>query len=448
MKKHLILDVKENSIAWELDIKSGDFLLSIDGNEIKDIFDYQLYCESDFLTIEILSGDEIWEAEIEKDEDEDLGLVFENGLMDDYKSCHNKCMFCFIDQMPPGMRETLYFKDDDNRLSFLQGNYITLTNLKDEDVDRIIRYNLGPINISIHTMNKDLRCKMLSNRFAGEKLDYIDKFYDANLELNGQIVLCKGINDNEELEYTIKELEKYAPVMKSVSVVPSGLTKFREGLYPLEPFNKEDAIKVIDTIENWQKIFYKKYGLHFIHASDEWYILAERDVPEETRYDGYLQLENGVGMLRSFMDEAMNTLSCIDGDDRVKNISTFTAKLAYPTIKNICDLVSAKFPNININCYEITNDFFGNSITVTGLLTGQDIIAQLKDKELGDMLLIPTNTLKSGERVFLDDITVDQLENNLQINTVIVKSSGEDFINSLIGNIDQNKVSTSGKYEL
>lgn len=448
MKKHLIKEVKENSIAEELEIKPGNYLLSIDGNEIKDIFDYQLYCESEFLTVEIQTEDEIWEMEIEKDEDEDLGLVFENGLMDEYHSCHNKCMFCFIDQMPPGMRDTLYFKDDDNRLSFLQGNYITLTNLKDEDIDRIIRYNLAPINISVHTMNKELRCKMLNNRFAGDKLDYIDKLYEAGLELNGQIVLCKGINDKDELEYTIKELGKYAPVMKSVSVVPSGLTKFRDGLYPLEPFNKEESIEVIETIEKWQQKFYEEYGIHFIHASDEWYIMAEREVPEEERYDGYLQLENGVGMIRLLKDEADEALAKLDGDDRVVNVSTFSGKLAYPTIKEIGKKIMKKYPNVKINSYEIVNDFFGHSITVTGLLTGQDIINQLMDKELGDKLLIPTNTLKSGESVFLDDITVEDLEKNLQINTVIVKSSGEDLINSILNDSNANKVSSAGKYEL
>lgn len=449
MKKHLIKEVKENSIAWEMEIEKGDSLVSINGQNISDIFDYQLMCEDEFITVEIEKPDgEIWEMEIEKYEDEDLGLVFENGLMDDYHSCFNKCMFCFIDQMPPGMRDTLYFKDDDSRLSFLQGNYVTLTNMKDEDVDRIIRYNLAPINISIHTMNKELRCKMLNNRFAGEKLEYIDRFNDAGLELNGQIVLCKGVNDKEELEYTISQLERFAPNMRSVSVVPSGLTKFRDGLYPLEPFNKEDSLEVIKTIEKWQKKFYNKYGIHFIHASDEWYIMAGLEVPGEERYDGYLQIENGVGMIRSFTDEAQTAIESLEGDDRAANVSTFTAKLAYPTIKKICDGIMEKFPNVKINVYEIVNDFFGHSITVTGLLTGQDIINQLKGRELGDKLLIATNTLKSGEAVFLDDITVEELENNLQIKTVIVKSNGEDFVKSVIENtLDDAKISTASKYE-
>lgn len=448
MKKHLIKEVKENSIAHEMEIEAGDYLVSINDAEIKDIFDYQLMCEDENIVVSIEKADgEIWEMEIEKYEDEDLGLVFENGLMDDYHSCCNKCMFCFIDQMPPGMRDTLYFKDDDSRLSFLQGNYVTLTNMKDEDVERIIRYNLAPINISVHTMNSALRCKMLNNRFAGDKLAYIDKLNEAGLELNGQIVLCKGVNDGAELEYTIKELTKYAPNMRSVSVVPSGLTKFRNGLYPLELFNKEDAKKVIATIEKWQKIMCEKYGYHFVHASDEWYILADMEMPEEERYDGYVQLENGVGMIRLFLNEAVEVIDALDGDDREITVSSFTGSLAYPSIKKVSDSIMKKYPNVKINVYKITNNFFGESITVTGLLTGQDIIAQLKDKDLGDRLLIPTNTLKSGEAVFLDDITVEELENNLQINAVIVKSSGEDFVKSVLNENDEVKISTTSKYE-
>lgn len=450
MKKHLIKEIKENSIAMEMELEAGDFLISINNREINDIFDYQLLCEDELITIEIEKADgEIWELEIEKYEDEDLGLIFENGIMDDYHSCCNKCMFCFIDQMPPGMRETLYFKDDDSRLSFLQGNYVTLTNMKDEDVDRIIRYNLAPINISVHTMNKELRCKMLNNRFAGEKLAYIDRFCEAGLELNGQIVLCKGINDGEELEYTIKELGKYAPSMRSVSVVPAGLTKFREGLYPLELFNKDDAVKVINAIEKWQKIFYERYRIHFIHASDEWYIMAGLEVPEEERYDDYIQRENGVGMIRLLINEAMEALESRKGDDRVINISTFSGELAYPTIKKICKMITEKFPNVQINTYKIINNYFGHSITVTGLLTGQDIIEQLKDKDLGERLLIPTNTLKSDEDVFLDDITVNELEKNLQIDTVIVKSSGEDLIKTILNeNESEDTTSSVSKYEL
>ena len=449
--RHLIKSVTPGSIAEEMEIEAGDYLLEVNGTPIVDIFDYQLLCMDEFIDVVIeKSNGEQWELEIEKDENEELGLEFENGLMDEYRSCYNKCIFCFIDQMPPGMRETLYFKDDDSRLSFLQGNYITLTNMSDDDVNRIIRYNLSPINISVQTTNPELRCKMLNNRFAGEKLKYIDKLNAADVEMNGQVVLCKNVNDKEELERTIRDLEKYIPNMRSVSVVPSGLTKFREGLYPLEMFEKEDACAVIDTIEKWQKHFYEKYGIHFIQASDEWYILAGREMPEEERYDGYLQLENGVGMIRSFIEEVKNYLDSIEGDDRVINVSTVTGALVYDTIKKCCKEINKKFPNVNVHVYKIINDFFGHSITVTGLLTGQDICAQLSGKELGDNLLLPTNTLKADENIFLDDMTLEELENNLQINAIIVKSSGMDFVKTIINENEDNnpKISTNSKYEL
>ena len=449
--RHLIKSVTPGSIAEEMEIEAGDYLLEVNGTTIVDIFDYQLLCMDEFIDVVIeKSNGEQWELEIEKDENEELGLEFENGLMDEYRSCCNKCMFCFIDQMPPGMRETLYFKDDDSRLSFLQGNYITLTNMNENDVDRIIRYNLSPINISVHTTNPKLRCKMLNNRFAGDKLKYIDRLNAADVEMNGQVVLCKNVNDKEELERTISDLEKYIPNMRSVSIVPSGLTKFRDGLYPLELFEKEDACAVIDTIEKWQKHFYEKYGIHLIHASDEWYILAEREMPEEERYDGYLQLENGVGMIRSFIEEVKDYLDSIEGDDRVINVSTISGVLAYDTIKSSCDKINKKFPNVNVHVYKIINDYFGHSITVTGLLTGQDICAQLSGKELGDNLLLPTNTLKADENIFLDDMTLEELENNLQINAIIVKSSGVDFVKTIINENEDNnpKISTNSKYEL
>lgn len=449
--RHLIKSVTPGSIAEEMEIEAGDYLLEVNGTTIVDIFDYQLLCMDEFIDVVIeKSNGEQWELEIEKDENEELGLEFENGLMDEYRSCCNKCMFCFIDQMPPGMRETLYFKDDDSRLSFLQGNYITLTNMNENDVDRIIRYNLSPINISVHTTNPKLRCKMLNNRFAGDKLKYIDRLNAADVEMNGQIVLCKNVNDKEELERTISDLEKYIPNMRSVSIVPSGLTKFRDGLYPLELFEKEDACAVIDTIEKWQKHFYEKYGIHFIHASDEWYILAEREMPEEERYDGYLQLENGVGMIRNFIEEVKDYLDSIEGDDRVINVSTISGVLAYDTIKSSCDKINKKFPNVNVHVYKIINDYFGHSITVTGLLTGQDICSQLSGKELGDNLLLPTNTLKADENIFLDDMTLEEFEKNLQINTIIVKSSGMDFVKTIINENEDNnpKISTNSKYEL
>ena len=294
--EHKIKEIIPGSIAEELELEAGDTLVSVNGQEIEDVFDYHYYMNDELVTVLVRKPDgEEWELEIEKEYEEDLGIVFESSLMDEYRSCRNKCIFCFIDQMPKGMRETLYFKDDDSRLSFLQGNYVTLTNMSDHDIDRIIRYHLGPINISFHTMNPQLRCRMLNNRFAGDIFPKVERLAAAGIEMNGQIVLCKGVNDGEELEYSLEQLTQYLPALRSVSVVPVGLTKFREGLYPLEPFDQEDAKGVIDCIERWQKKIYDRYRFHFVHASDEWYLLAGRSLPEAERYDGYLQLENGVG---------------------------------------------------------------------------------------------------------------------------------------------------------
>jgi len=431
--EHIVKCVEPGSIAEEMGIEAGDKLISINDNTIEDVFDYHYYVNDEeiVLLIEKPDGEE-WELEIEKDYEEDLGIVFEQGLMDEYRSCRNKCMFCFIDQMPKGMRETLYFKDDDSRLSFLQGNYITLTNMSDHDVDRIVKYHLEPINISFHTTNPELRCKMLHNRFAGEALKKVDKFYEGGIQMNGQIVLCKGINDGEELERSIRDMSKYLPYLQSVSVVPVGLTKYRDGLYPLESFTKEDAEKVIDTIEKWQKIFYEEYGLHFIHAGDEWYILAEREMPEEERYDGYLQLENGVGMLRLLMNEFEEAYAELEGDSRKIEVSIATGFLAYPYLKKMIGKLNEKFPHVAVHLYAIRNDFFGEKITVAGLITGQDLIAQLKGQKLGERLLLPCNMLRSGEEVFLDDVTLSEVKDSLQIQVDIVKSSGWDFIKAIL----------------
>lgn len=433
-KEHVISHVKPDSIAWELEIEPGDVLLEIDGMAIEDILDYQFYAEDEELTLLIRkpNGEE-WELEIEKDYGEDLGLDFENGLMDDYRSCSNRCIFCFIDQMPSGMRKTLYFKDDDARLSFLQGNYITLTNMKEQDMERIAKYHLSPINVSVHTTNPELRCQMLHNRFAGEALKKIDYFYEHEIEMNGQIVLCKGYNDKEELDRTLEDLVRYCPVMQSVSVVPVGLTRFRDGLCHLEPFSPAEAGEVIDQIETVQKQCMEKAGIHFVHASDEFYILAGRDLPPAEQYDGYPQLENGVGMLRLLLEETGQALETQKGDDRRDRITIATGKLAYPYMKHCVKQVQARFPNIEISLAGIRNDFFGEQITVSGLITGQDLIAQLKGKDLGNRVLIPVNMLRSGETVFLDDITLEEVQNALQVPVVSVKSSGYDLIAALTG---------------
>ena len=433
--EHIIKAVEPLSIAEELGIEAGDKLISINDNIIEDVFDYHYFVNDEELVVLIEKADgEEWELEIEKDYEEDLGITFEQGLMDEYRSCRNKCIFCFIDQMPKGMRETLYFKDDDSRLSFLQGNYITLTNMSDHDVERMVQYHLEPINISFQTTNPELRCKMLHNRFAGEALKKVDKLYEGGIHMNGQIVLCKGINDGEELERSIRDMSKYLPHLQSVSVVPVGLTKYRDGLYPLEPFTKEDAEKVIDTIEKWQKIFYEEYGLHFIHAGDEWYILAEREMPEEERYDGYLQLENGVGMLRLLNNEFEEAYAELEGDERQREVSMATGFLAYPYLKKMIETLQIKYPNVTVNLYPIRNDFFGEKITVAGLITGQDLIAQLKGQSLGEKLLLPCSMFRSGEEIFLDDVTLSEVKDSLQIEVDIVKSSGWDFIEAIINN--------------
>lgn len=430
---HVITAVEPGSIAEECGLEPGDRIARINGNEIEDIFDYQYYIQEDFLEVQVLTkDDEECTLEIEKEEDEDLGIEFESSLMDEYHSCCNKCVFCFIDQMPPGMRETLYFKDDDSRLSFLQGNYITLTNMKDKDIDRIIRYHLAPINISVHTTNPELRCQMLHNRFAGDVLQKIKRLSDADIPMNSQIVLCKGINDGEELDRTIRELGEFLPYMESLSVVPVGLTKFRDNLPKLDPFTKEDALKVLEQIQGWQKHFKEKYNTSFVHASDEWFILAENDFPPEEYYEGYGQLENGVGMMRLLITEVENRLAELEGDSRERKVSIATAKLAYPTIVKLAQEVQDKYPNIQIQVYCITNHFFGEKITVTGLLTGQDIIAQLKNRDLGEELFLPSNVLKADEDIFLDDISLKELSDSLQVPVNIIQSEGEDFVNKII----------------
>lgn len=436
MKEHIVYKVLPGSIAEELEVEPGDVLVSVNDHAIEDIFDYHFYTNEEYLTVVVRkpNGEE-WELEIEKEYEDDLGIEFENGLMDNYKSCHNKCIFCFIDQMPKGMRDTLYFKDDDSRLSFLQGNYVTLTNMKEHDLERIIEYKLGPINVSVQTMNPKLRCKMLNNRFAGDALKKLDRLYEAGIPMNGQIVLCKGVNDGAELDYSIRELIKYMPVMESVSIVPVGLSKYREGLYPLEPFSKEDAEQVIDMIEGYQKQCMEEWDTHFVHASDEWYLLAERELPAEDNYDGYQQLENGVGMLRLLRDEFAEALSLTKESDVGKeayHVTIATGLLAAPTLQELAENFMEKFPQAEITVVPIVNHFFGEMITVSGLLTGQDLREQLKDRDLGEKLLLPCNLIRSEERDFLDDVKLEDLEKTLQVPIDIVKSSGQDLVSCLI----------------
>lgn len=451
-KNHIVCEVMPGSCADKAGIMVGDELERINSNPIHDIFDYRYAILDNHLEIDIVRDGQKLTVALDKDEDEDPGMSFESGLMDEYRRCRNNCIFCFIDQMPKGMRETLYFKDDDQRLSFLQGNYVTLTNLSDEDVDRIIKFRMEPINISFQTTNPELRCKMLNNRFAGESLKIVDRFHEAEISMNGQIVLCKGINDKEELIRSIEDLMKYLPTLQSVSVVPVGLTKYRDGLYPLEPFDKEDADEVISIVEKYQKICMAEHNVHFVHASDEWYILAGREIPPEDSYDGYLQLENGVGMIRLLCEEFTECFESCKMNPIKKafmkpyNAIIATGKLAFPYIKKFADMVMCEYPRINLCVVPITNNFFGEMITVSGLITGNDLIEQIKaviDKTSEyanrnsnanyDRLLIPINMLRSGEEVFLDDVTVSDVESKLNLKVTAVGSSGSDLFDAMLG---------------
>lgn len=432
-KQHMISKVLPGSIAEELEIEPGDILVSINGQMVTDVFDYRYLMNDEYVTLLVKkkNGEE-WELEVEKDYDEDLGIDFGNGLMDEYRSCSNQCIFCFIDQMPPGMRETLYFKDDDSRLSFLQGNYVTLTNMSDADIERVIHYHLSPINISFQAMNPSLRCKMLHNRFAGTSLEKVKRFYDAGITMNGQIVLCKGVNDGEELEYSIRKLTEYAPVLQSVSIVPVGLTKFRKGLYPLEAFQKEDAIRLLEQVHRWQEYMMERHGIHFVHASDEWYILADQPLPQEDSYDGYIQLENGVGMLRLLENEVRESMRERTGDERTVTGTIATGVLAGPFMEKNLQIIREKYPNVQIRVQVIRNDFFGEKITVSGLITGTDLKRQLSGRELGEHLLLPCNMLRAGENVFLDDVTVEELAEALHTDIMIVDESGSDFVEAVL----------------
>ena len=431
---HQIKSVAPGSIGAELELEPGDRIISINGQTVEDVLDYRFLMQNEELSmvVEKKDGTEV-EWEFDKEYYEDLGIEFENGLMSAYRSCRNRCVFCFIDQMPPGMRETLYFKDDDARLSFLQGNYITLTNMSEHDLERIIRYRLSPINVSVHATNPELRVKLLKNRFAGNIMEILRRLKEADIEMNGQIVLCRDLNDGPELKRTLEDLYSLHPQMASVSVVPVGLTKYREKLYPLQPLTKEDACAAIDLIEQIQQKSFSEYGDHFVHASDELYLLAGRSLPEEDRYDGYIQLENGVGMLRLLLEETAYALDQLEGDGRKYSCSVATGVLAAPFIRGIAEKVMTKFPGVRISVFAIINHFFGEGVTVSGLITGQDLISQLKGKDTGECLLLPANMFRSEEEVLLDDVTREDVEKALQVPVNIVKSDGQALIRAMIG---------------
>lgn len=435
MKKIKIIKIKENSIAQELGIEEGSYLLSVNEQQIYDVLDYKFQMSDEFVIIEIEYNGETTQYEIEKDIDEDIGLIFEQELIDNPKKCMNKCVFCFMDQLPYNMRDTLVFKDDDYRLSFLTGNYVTLTNCTNEDIDRIIKYRLSPINISVHTTNLELRKKMTNNKNAGNVLEYIQKLYDNDIYMNGQIVLCPEYNDKQELINTINDLVKYYPYMESISIVPVGLTNYREGLAQLRPFTIEEMQQTILDIEKLQKQLYSQHGSSIVYLSDEFYLKAGIQLPPYEHYEEFPQLENGVGMVSLFLKQFEDRLEQI-GKENIKienkKISTITGVLVQDIIKKCSNILNQQY-GVDILVYPIENNFFGRNITVTGLLTGQDIYEQLKDKDLGDKLYICENMLKDDEDIFLDNMTVTQLQEKLNTKIVIIYNNGETFVNEMLG---------------
>lgn len=433
----LIKSVEEGSIAKEAGIEAGDCILSINGEKITDIFDYRFYITNEELVLKVQkkNGD-IWEIEIEKDEYEDLGIEFEDPMLDEARSCRNKCIFCFIDQLPKGLRKTLYFKDDDSRLSFLMGNYITMTNMQEEDINRIIKYRMSPVNVSVHTTNPDLRVFMLKNKFAGNIKENIKKLVDAGILVNCQIVLCRGINDGEELDRTIRELTDMSPGVNSISVVPVGITKYREKLTPLTPYDKNSSLEVIEQVEKWQKKLLEKYNSRIVYLADEFYIMASKQLPPYEAYEDFPQIENGVGMMTEFMHEFEEYLQTLKVSKyTMKNprkISIATGVLAYGYIKAMVGKLESEYPELKADVFAIKNNFFGENVTVTGLITGGDIVAQLKGKDLGEELLISQSMLKSGEEIFLDDYTVEMVEKELGVAVKAVKNNGKDFIEAIL----------------
>lgn len=429
-----ISSVEPSSPAAKAGLRAGDILISINGQDINDVLDYRFYLAEKRVTLKIHRGPELFDVSIKKGEYDDIGLGFDTYLMDKKHSCRNKCIFCFIDQLPRGMRDTLYFKDDDSRLSFLLGNYITLTNLSDADVDRIIEMKTSPINISVHTTNPELRIQMMKNKRAGEVLSYLRRFADAGISLNCQIVLCKGVNDGAELRRTMRDLVSYLPSLNGVAIVPAGLTDHRDGLYKLEPYTPDEAAAIIDKVDEFAAECLEKYGSRLFFCADELYLKAGRELPDDEYYEGYSQLEDGVGMIRSMLTEFDDEFEYISDYDLAKprSLSIATGYAAYNFILSLVERLKAVSPSLDCKVYKIRNDFFGHNITVAGLITGRDIISQLEGKPLGERLLIPSVMLRHERDRFLDDVTTDELSERLGVELVAVESSGAEFIEKIL----------------
>lgn len=431
-----IFDVTTGSHADKAGIKKGETLLSINSNEIVDVLDYRFYQVNRKLTLEVADEDKnVRTIEMTKGEYEEIGLEFETYLMDKQHSCRNKCIFCFIDQLPKGMRESLYFKDDDSRLSFLFGNYITLTNITEHEIDRIIKMHISPINVSVHTTNPELRCKMMNNRFAGDTLKYLKRFADAGITLNCQIVSCPGINDGDELVRTLTDLENLGVNM--TAIVPVGLTRYRENLYPLVPYNKETAGQTIDIIEKMGDECVKKHGRRIFFPGDEFYLLAEREIPSPEFYEDFSALEDGIGMIAYLTDDVGWKLEELDADESLcHKVTVACGEGVFPYMKRIMSMINEKFPNITINTRAIKNNFFGGGVNVSGLVTGGDLIDQLRGDDLGDRLIITSSMLRFENDLFLDDVSTDDVERELCVTLVPVNNNGNDLVEAVIAGKD------------
>lgn len=433
MNRYKISEVIDGSIADEAGVEPGDILLSINGKVVKDIFDYRFFlaCEQVLVEIEKKDGS-ILRIDIEKDENDDIGLLFENPLMDNERKCRNKCIFCFIDQLPEGMRKSLYYKDDDVRLSFLFGNYITMTNMDCDELNRIITHRLSPVNVSVHTTNPELRTYMMGNRNSGDVLSKMKLLAEGGISLNAQIVLCRGINDGIELDKTLNDLSDLIPKLKSISVVPVGLTCFRDNLEQIRPYDAKSAFSVISQVEKWQRVFKKRTGSRIVFLADEWYLMTGSKLPEYEHYEDFPQLENGVGMVPMLIREFNDALPGGKKTYSEGNVSIATGQISFDIISMLAKRAEKYYPGIKVHVYPVINDFFGNTVTVTGLLTGNDIYRQLKGKFLGDRLLLCSTMFRAGTSIFLDDMTLDDLAGLLNIRAVKVENNGQSLLNAII----------------
>ncbi|MBQ5837059.1 MAG: DUF512 domain-containing protein [Clostridia bacterium] len=427
-----ITEVEKGSYADKVGIKADDMLISVNSNAINDVLDYRFYIMEPRLVLLVTRNGQEMTFTVNKDEYDDIGLEFSTYLMDEKKRCRNNCIFCFIDQNPKGMRETIYFKDDDERLSFLHGNYVTLTNLTESDIERIIKMRISPINISVHTTNPALRVMMMRNRFAGDCLRFIKMLDDGGIAINAQLVLCKGINDGIELERSLSDLIKLDNI-ESVALVPCGLTGHREGLYELEPFDKESAKSVIEIADRFGERSLAEKGMRLIYPSDEFFLLSNEEIPDEDYYEGYPQLENGVGMIRNDITEFLECLENLKALEYNRKVTVATGFAAKDHLERLANYAAEKFEKLNVQVVPIRNDFFGGSVTVSGLVTGGDIIAQLKGIDLGDELLIPENMLRAQGDLFLDNVSLTDVENALKIKIRVVSSGGYDLCEAMTG---------------